>query len=409
MSDDHKQTLPVVPQLELVESRIIEEVLNADDAQPLIVRHLEALEPGQKGSELEQFLLSCWEHLEGVRVIREEGNFDRAAELEESAAAGFQRLGVTELESTSRSLSAYSNAIKEARRMNINRSLELFTSTEDYLKHAGRFGQKFQPIIDHMKPEALFLSVVPALLAGDFGSARVLINQASEMSERVAERYYTKGEPMHFTCLGMAHFYRAFYTYFQAQMDLSQLELDKLAGEDLSASAKEAERLLAQGDLMNIQIQTVHHFSKALIDFLEVTKGIASRMHLCLKATFKPDSQGFLDLRTMTRRAIDNASKAGPLAVTVVRSGDLLLERIRNLERLAAPRKTDFGIFSGIISSVLFLPLLIVALWARKAFGFDLDGTTFFLTIVGLALIGGFGFGALKFKSFLFSRVQSDA
>lgn len=246
------------------------------------------------------------------------------------------------------------------------------------------------------------------MLAGDTPSARMLASRASDMSKKVAEKYYQPGTAEHFTFLGLAQFYVAFSSYFQSQIDLSNLDLDRLVSEDLSVSAKEAERLLAQADLSNVHVQTVHHISKSLVELLEVTKGVATRMHLCFKAAFKPDLQGFQNLRNMTRRAIVHASHAGPQAIPLVRSCEGLLSRIQNLERLARPKKADFGIYSGLISAALFVPLLVVASWTNSTFGLEPDSTTFFLTIVGLALIGGFGFGAIRFKNFLWSRLQGD-
>lgn len=388
-----------------IEMQIVDEVLEAShgDALRLIVRHLEALKSNREPSEFKLFLQSFWRHLEGVRVIREESDFDQAVELEDSAAAGFQQLGFDELESVSRAMSAYATAIVEVRRFNFNRGLELFAAIEEFLRHAGRFAAKFQPFIDHMKPEAMFLGFQSALLAADTGTARILATRASEMSKTVAEKYYGVGTPGHFTYLGLASFYGAYFSYHQSQINLSNLDLTTLVTEDISSGAKEAEQLLAQADLANAQIQAVHHLSKALVQLLEVTNGIATRMHLCFKAAFKPDLKGFMDLRAKTRKAIEHASKAGPQALPLVRSCDGLLARIQNLENLARPKKVDFGIYSGLISAALFVPLLVIAAWASHAFEFNLDGQTLFLTIAGLALIGGFGFGALRFKNLLFS------
>lgn len=411
MEDNERRGLTVIPNQDIIERQIIEEVLDAEieKTQPLITKHLEALGPDHTGSELELFLKSFWNYLEGIRLIKEEGNFPLAQELLESAAAGFQQLGIEDLESVSRSFSTYTNALRQLQNLNINRCLELFDMAEEYLRNAGRFGRKFQPLIDHMKPEAMFIAAIPPLLGGDIGSARVLISGASDMMEKVAEKYYEKGDAMHFTILGTGQLYRAFFTYFQAQRDLSNLDLDKLISEDaIAAHAKEAEQLLAQGDLANVQVQSAHYISKALVELLQVTQGIAARMHLCFKAAFKADSQGFLDLRTKIHLAIDHASRAGPNAVPIVRSCDGLLMRIQNLEKLARPRKADFGIYSGLISSALFVPLLLVASWTVSRFGIELDNGTLFVTVVGLALIGGFGFGALRFKGFLFSGTQSD-
>lgn len=408
MSDDVQPGPLTAPQRNL-ETRILEEVLEADlsESQELIARHLQALDADQKGSAFESFLQSLWNHFEGVRVVTEEGNFNLGMGLEAEAAAGLQQLGIKELESTARALSTYFEAAVEASQLNLNRSMELFASTEDYLRDAGRFGRKFQGFIDHMKPAALFLGAVPALMARDFGTARALVSQASEMARKVAVDYHEEGSPPHFTFLGMASLYEAVYSHYQAQIDLSNLDLDKFASADISASAREAVRLLAQADLANAQVRTQYHVARALVDILEVTKGIAVRMDLCFKAALKPDLQGFRDLKSMSRRAIDHAAKAGPQAVPFSKDCDALLIRIHNLEQLAQPRKSDFGIYSGLISCAIFVAVLIIASWARSAFGLDLEGKTFFLTIVGLALIGGFGFGALRFKSlFLPARAE---
>jgi hypothetical protein len=179
-------------------------------------------------------------------------DYDHVVKLEESAAAGFKQLGYSDLEAVSRATSVWASAAMEISRINIDRGLELFATAEEFLKNAGEFGSKFQQIVDEMKPEALFIGILPAILAGDTGMARVLASQASEMSKSVAEKYYDVGTPMRFTYLGLASFYDAFFAYFQSQMDLSNLALDSLVSDDISASAKEAERLLAQADLAGI-------------------------------------------------------------------------------------------------------------------------------------------------------------
>lgn len=159
MSDDGKQSLPTTRRSDSVEMQIVEQVLAAplDNARQLIAHHLETLQAVQRESELALFLRSFWDYLEGLRVVREEGNFDLAVKLEESAATGFEQLGIGELESVARCMSAYATAMMEVRRLNINRGLELLAETEEFLRNAGRFGTKFQPLIDHMKPEPYFL------------------------------------------------------------------------------------------------------------------------------------------------------------------------------------------------------------------------------------------------------------
>ena len=207
-----------------------------------------------------------------------------------------------------------------------------------------------------------------------------------------------------------AQIYKVLLAYYQTERDFASLDLDRLAAEpDISESAKQAERLLAQADLGNVMLQSLHHTSKALVELLEVHQGVATRVNLCFKAAFKPDLLGFAELRAKIRRATDHLSKAGASAVPIIRQCDTLLARVNNLERLARAKKTDFGIYSGLISSALFVPLVLAASWTNKTFDIGLDGKMLILTVVALSLIGGFGFGALRFKSVLFPAAGSPA
>jgi hypothetical protein len=387
----------------LAKDTILDEIMDADfdKAQPLIAGHLEQLGTNSQDSMTRVFLEALWKYLEALRLCREEADFPRTVEAATLAACQLDDLGFSDLASMSRGLSTYFEAIGEIRRLNISRGIELFKETEDYLKGAGRYGRKYQLLIDHMKPEALLISGMQALQAQDMSAARPLFEQASAGSSRVAQKYYEIGTVQHFTFLGLAEFYRSIFRYYQADRNLSSLELDQLAAEtDISAVAKEAERLLSNGDLENTNIRTAYHISRALVELLEAVQEIGARMSLCFKATFKPDLQGFADLRAKTHRAINHASKAGTDAAPFVRACETLLVRINNLQRLAQPQRADFGIYSGMISSLLFVPLIVVASWANKDFGTHLPGAMLFSTVVGLSLIGGFGFGALRFKSF---------
>ncbi|MBI3530766.1 MAG: hypothetical protein HY067_22705 [Betaproteobacteria bacterium] len=409
MSQEEELPVPIVPQASSLEARILQEVFEVDieNAQPLIARHLEELGPDKKGSQIEMILQATWNHVEGYRLIRQEGNFALAAEVENSAAVVFEEFGITDMESLCRSLAAYSMAILEAQRSNISRCLELFQTTEEYLRKAGRYRQKFQPIIDHMKPEALFVGAMQAVMAQDLGAARTLVESASEASRTVAEKYHEKESPSYFTFLGLANIYRAFFIYIQAERDIATLNLDRLAEPTIAAPAREAERLLAKADLASVQIRATYQLSKALIELTEVTQSVAAHMNLCFKAAFKPDLRGFVELKAKVHLATEHVSKAGPQAVVLSRLCDALLARIQNLERLARPKRADFGIYSGLISCALFVPLVLIASWASKNFGIVFDGKILLPTVVALSLIGGFGFGAVRFRTFLFSRPES--
>lgn len=392
-----------------IELQIINEVYEAgfEKAQLVVVRHLQSLNSEYKDTELELFLQSFWNYYEATRLIREEGNFLQAVGFAESAVTGFRQLGLNDLEASSLAISAYGEAIVELRKLNVARFLELHASIEDYLRKAGRFGQKLQPMIDHMKPESEFVGGIQALQVGDFDTAKTLMSKASMGSEMLAKKYYEEGTPMYCTYLGLGRLYTAFLTYFVAQNDLNNLEFDHIASStDISASAKEAEQLLAKADLQNSSVLISYHLSKALIEILDVTRALSSDLHRCLKSTFKTNDSGFTKLRKKTRLAIEYASSAGPNAVPLVRTCEQLLIRIKNFERLSIPNKADFGIYSGLIACALFIPLFAISSYINKVAELGLEASVVLSTMLGLSLIGGFGFGALKFKGFISSRFK---
>ena len=78
----------------------------------------------------------------------------------------------------------------------------------------------------------------------------------------------------------------------------------------------------------------------------------------------------------------------------------MLLAQTDKFERLARPSRKDFGVFSGLISCGLFVPIFLIVFWARNRFNLTVGAETLLWPCLGLALIGGFGFGAIKFKSF---------
>jgi hypothetical protein len=250
-----------------------------------------------------------------------------------------------------------------------------------------------------MKPEQLAVGAIPALMQGDDASARVLLKQASESYTSLADRYYEKESPEHSMTAGFGYFYIALYDYFRAVLDLNSLDLDKFASQKTPENAMKAEQLLSKANLDIAQARHGYEISRCLVEATKVNQGVAVRMKLCFEAAFKPDLQGFRDLRATMSRAIDYASNVGPQGLPIVTMLRRDEERLKNLEKLARPRKSDFGIFSGLISAVLFAILLLTYGWTRSTFGAGLE-TRELMVIVGLALIGGFGFGALRFWSY---------
>ncbi len=393
--------------------RIFDPTLDMEEALPLVETLIDDLNAEAAGAAFETLQLtlqSLWKFFKALRFVRSEGNFVEARNLLESAARGLNHIGLDELRDLSIGMGVYSEAVCELQRMNLGEALELLAKVKGYLRSAGEFGSRFEPVVDHMEPDALFLSGLNALMALDFDTAKTLIDKASQAAEQVARDYYPEGDPLHWSFQGMARFHKAWYTFARARNDFSQFLYEKLAAEeDLAREAVEARDLLDKGDLENVLVRNMRHISVAFIHLLEVTQELAALMLDVLRSTFKPDMQTLRLLRQKVRAASDSASRAGPQAVTLVKSCNQLSNQINNLERLAKPRKRDFGALSGLVASALFLPLFLVVSWANSVFDVDLEGSTLITTCLVLALIGGFGFGAVKFRSLIFPGRTSES
>lgn len=403
--EQHSQSLTVSPQEETQMTQLVEEVFaSVEDAQPIVEKKLQELgATGNPSPALKTALQSLWNYFEAIRVIRSEGDFARASGLLQSSAEGFNEVGRGELRDLSVGMGVYVTAVVELQAMNIGQGLELLAKVKEYLQSAGQYGGIFEPLIDQMQPDALFLAGVKAAMSLDHANAKILFDEASQAAERVSSKYYEEGQPLYYTFRGLGHFHKAYGTFFRATNEFSRFEYDKIAGQDLVDDAIQARDLLRKGDTDNAVVRNVLHLSEALIQLLEMLSESSKLMLTVLRSTFKPDLRTLARLRKKVQAARDSVSLAGPQAVGLVRYCDQLVEQIDNLERLAKPSKKDFGIFSGIVACVLFLPLFLVVSWANSIFNTGLEAPTLITTCVILALIGGFGFGAVKFKDLIFS------
>ena len=107
-------------------------------------------------------------------------------------------------------------------------------------------------------------------------------------------------------------------------------------------------------------------------------------------------------IKMKVRKAGGLAAEAGPTAMLLVRYCDELSGQIDNLEKVASPGKKDFGAFSGLVACALFLPLFLGVSSANWLLDSPLSEQALLGPSFVLALIGGFGSGALKYTSIIF-------
>lgn len=385
----------------LVEEAIDEAFDDVEKALPVIERRLQ-LSAEDSFPALRTGLESLWNFFEAIRLIREKGDFAGALDLLPLSAEGFDRVEQRELRDLSVGMGVYARSVVELHALNIGKALELLAEVKDYLRSAGRYGGSFEPMIDHMEPDALFLAGSQSMMSLDLTNAKILFDKAAQASEAVSEKYYEEGEPLYYTFRGIAHFYKAWRAFSQASNEFFRFAYDKVAAEkDLASDAKLARDLLKKG-AQDVVYENVLHLSKALVQLLELEGELSVLMMSVLHSTFKPDLRILAHLRQKARTASTTVSQAGPQAVGLVRYVEQIAGQIDNLQRLAKPTKRDFGVFSGLVSSALFLPLFLAISWGNSAFFVGLDAATLITTCLILALIGGFGFGALRFKSLIF-------
>lgn len=374
---------------------------------------LGTLDPDQQSEAYEPIKLaleSAWHYAHALTGVMTGGlDFAHAVELYNQAANGFNELGIVNLRDLSIGMAYYSQAVVDLRQSNVTLAIERFREVEGYLENAGKFSSKFKPLIDHMKPEMLFASSIPALQQLDFATAQTLTEEASKAAEYTANTYYSEEDPQKLMFNGSAHFYRAFYLIFKSHSDLQQFEYDRIAQDvELIESGRKAREALMAAKTFSEPVRALAEISETLVPLAEVIHSLAKLMKRVFESTFTPDLGELRELRRKLRRASESAAKAGPHAVALVRFCENIANQIKNLERLLRPTKKDFGIYSGLIAAGIFVFLLVATSWANSAFQLGLGANKIITTITALALIAGFGFGAVKFKSLFLPKQDNE-
>jgi hypothetical protein len=413
MNQNGKKAIISVETNDLIENTV-DTIFDADldITLPMIEEMIEKLNPQEAGISYEPLkiaLESLWEYFEGIRLIRTEGNFIEANERFSSAKIGFDEINYFELRDLSIAMEYYVAAVISIHSLNFGQYPIILDEIKTYLRKAGKYSRKFEFFIHHLEPEKFFVLASQAMITLDFVTAKPLVDQAFLTAKDVANEYYVKGGIDYNTFIGVAHMYKAIYSHASAQNNLNQFEFRKIVNEkNLEEDAIKAQNFLTKGDLGNIVIRNILNLSACLIYLLKTIRELAEIMQKVFSSTFKPDLYSLDDIKNNITIARDSASEAGSQAVPMIRSCNNLTNQVKNLELLARPNKKDFGKFSGLVSFALFLPLFLIVSWSNFTFEMGLDANLMIGSVFFLALIGGFGFGALRFKKWFFGLFIPD-
>jgi len=392
---------------------MVEKVFDADlppdQALSMVAHYLDHLDPGKAGIAypvLRTLLESMGAYFQALTSITTGGSFGEARDLLQQAAEGFDQVGYQDLRDLSVGFGIYCAAVVELKNLNLGHGLELMEQTKAYLKKAGNLGAKYQPMIDALEPENLYVAAVNAMAYLDFDKAGPLTEKAAQAAERFAQKFQS-GTPLWFQYRGMGHFYKAYYRWVKAYNDFNQFKYDELAP-DLTSDAVQAQLFLGKADMKNEILRDMRSLSVALVNLLGALAEFGPLMKQVFLSTFKPDLPALGTIKKKVDAAIEAASSAGPQATPLVRLCNQFSTQVRNLEKTAKPNRKDFGAFSGLVSCALFLPLFLLVSWGNSAFGVGLGASTLAAFCIALALIGGFGYGALRFRSW-FTDIFSAA
>src|ERR1019366_1132003 len=351
-----------------------------------------------QGALLRSVLQSSWNFFEAFEVMKS-GDYLRAGSLFTTAEAGFDQLSQTVARDPSVGMRVYCEAVIQLQQKNIGQALKLLQQVRQYLQEVGKYTHKIDQLVDLLEPETYFLLGVNAAMEVDYAQATVAINRASQTVEKFADKYFSPESAGCKYYKGLGRFYQAYYTLLSTYNNCNnQFQFGRIAarGSDLTSDAKQAKQLLSDSKIDNAVAKGLIALADAIIPMLEVIGALSATMLTIFDSTFKPNLKAQDDLRKKIQDAVDAAARTGDQGATLVRFCEQIRNQIDNLEALAKPKKKDFGIFSGLVSCALFLPIFLCISWSKSAFQLDLGGTQVLMYSLFLALVGGFGFGGIK-------------
>jgi hypothetical protein len=345
------------------------------------------------------FLLrTLWRFIRAMNDLSKVQQIDRASADMREAAYGFAVLGRSEERDAAIGMGIYAQAILQLRSGNVGASSDQIETSRKFLENAGEFGSQFPflPMADGMEVDLLAIQSQKAYVAGLQSDALAYLRTAAAKSKDIADNYYQDEDELLNLWLGRASLYEAWALYYESFICLSTYAFDRLPAE-LSKPAKEAIAYFTKSEPPGHEMALSTFFR----ELLEMAEELGLMMSKVFSATFKPNVGSFKGLHAHVDAARTVTAGEGDDLLPYLRSCDLLDDQLDNLERLAKPKRSDFGKFGGIIACVTFAPLLALFAIVNKLFSLGVDGALVVWTCTVLALIAGFGYGALKFRPLL--------
>jgi hypothetical protein len=296
-------------------------------------------------------------------------------------------------------LAKYLEGVIEAQKGNIHGAEAFMSEAEDLLKQAGGLARQYQHLLDHLKPDTLFITGAWFLQRQDYETGRAWIEQAAGASTRLADTYYEKDSPGKALFDGMSSYYRMIYDLAVSIRDLNICRYDILVGraQEFRQRASGVVGALEKAAAAGIPLApNVLPTARGISDTLDVIPIIAGVMTSVFQSTFRPDIPQLVAAKKGIQAAMNSFAAAGEMAVPMLRQIQQLSQKIDNVQLLVKPTGKHIVVLGGIITALLFVPILFGVSWTYDQFHWGAPP----LQVVGLALlaaaIAGYGTSVLR-------------
>jgi hypothetical protein len=345
----------------------------------------------------------------GLRAAQQT-DFAGAVDGFRTAVADFHAVDVPDARSIAYAFLCYMDGTSNALLLNLDRARELWDEAERHLKAEGGLQEKYRVLLEQFKPDQFYISAVNAIMRQDFGAARLLMQEASAAANHFADKNLSPEDPNYQFFKGLGQFYTASYNLADSNREFVSCGYDRLIGRraELMRTAESARALLVKQPYENTlkknvgtTAAAVHLLQEVLIDFSEIMKDV-------MLANFSRDAGRLLELRRKIDEASTQVSALGPTGVVLLRQCEQFGRQADNVERLTRPTVKDFGLFSGFVALIAFVPLLLITSWVFSHFEWGVPPITFMWLDVGVACVVGFGAGAFKLLPALMGGKSKD-
>jgi hypothetical protein len=209
-------------------------------------------------------------------------------------------------------------------------------------------------MVETMLPDQLFLVGINELSKRSLTNAQVLITEAAQKAEALADTYYKEEAQMRFLFQGMAKLYRSFFNLFKLWFHFGQFDLEEAAeAEDPRPMAREARDLLAEADLRNANWKNCYCLAGAIAAILDALLDAIRVVRATLTRQPVPDID-YAALYKHLKQAEDELAAGGEANLALVQLCQQVTALLKNLRRLVGQRTLPSN--KGQVSLFVMMP-----------------------------------------------------